>query len=178
MKTIAARAPAKVNLHLEVLFEREDGYHEIETIFQAIDLHDRIEFRLTKGPIHVSCAHPSVPEDRTNLCHRAAKRGSHHTGAERPAHHARASPKAMPDHCIRLGDGVSPPDRRGPVASTLGGPSPPPSIARISPVLVTSRTAEPVGGTHGDQQPRHDLDRPGQRAAILKDQATLQPHFN
>ena len=82
MKTIAARTPAKVNLHLEVLFQREDGYHEIETIFQAIDLHDRLEFRLNKGPIHVSCAHPSVPEDRTNLCHRAAKLLKSRTGVE------------------------------------------------------------------------------------------------
>lgn len=73
MKTIAARAPAKVNLHLEVLSQRDDGYHEIETIFQALGLYDTLEFRCTKGPIHVSCVHPSVPEDRTNLCHRAAK---------------------------------------------------------------------------------------------------------
>lgn len=83
MKTIAARAPAKVNLHLEVLFQREDGYHEIETIFQALGLYDRLEFRATKGPIHVSCAHPSVPEDRTNLCHRAAKLLKMRTGVDR-----------------------------------------------------------------------------------------------
>ena len=73
MNSITARCPAKVNLHLEVLFQRDDGYHDIETIFQAIGLYDRIEFRRTKGPIHVICEHPSVPEDRTNLCHRAAK---------------------------------------------------------------------------------------------------------
>jgi 4-diphosphocytidyl-2-C-methyl-D-erythritol kinase len=82
VKTITARTPAKVNLHLEVLFEREDGFHEIETIFQAIDLHDRIEFRLTKGPIHVSCGHPLVPEDRTNLCHRTAKLLKNRLGIE------------------------------------------------------------------------------------------------
>ena len=82
MNTIAARAPAKVNLHLEVLFQREDGYHEIETIFQALGLYDRLEFRRTKGPIHVSCAHPLVPEDRTNLCHRAAKLLKMRTGVE------------------------------------------------------------------------------------------------
>lgn len=82
MKSITARCPAKVNLHLEVLYQREDGYHEIETIFQAIGLYDRIEFRRTKGPIHVTCAHPSVPEDRTNLCHRAAKLLKNRTGCE------------------------------------------------------------------------------------------------
>lgn len=82
MKTIAVRCPAKVNLHLEVLYQREDGYHEIETIFQALALYDRLELRTTKGPIHVTCAHPSVPEDRTNLCHRAAKLLKNRTGCD------------------------------------------------------------------------------------------------
>ena len=72
-ETIVARAPAKVNLHLEVLYQREDGYHEIETIFQALDLYDTITIEATRGPIHVTCEHPGVPNDRTNLCHRAAK---------------------------------------------------------------------------------------------------------
>ena len=39
-------APAKVNLHLEVLRRRPDGYHEIETILQAVDLHDRLRMIL------------------------------------------------------------------------------------------------------------------------------------
>lgn len=82
MNSIMARTPAKVNLHLEVLYQREDGYHEIETIYQAIDLYDRIEFTQTKGPIHVTCAHPSVPRDRTNLCHRAAKLLKMRTGVD------------------------------------------------------------------------------------------------
>jgi len=70
--TIHAKAHAKVNLHLEVLHHREDGYHEVETILQTIGLHDRLSFRATKGAIHVHCDHPAVPEDRNNLCHRAA----------------------------------------------------------------------------------------------------------
>lgn len=82
MTTLTARAPAKVNLHLEVLFRREDGYHEIETIFQAVDLYDRLEFERTKGPIHVTCDHPGVPNDRTNLVHRAAKMVRNRTGVE------------------------------------------------------------------------------------------------
>ena len=74
-RTIVASAPAKVNLHLEVLHQREDGYHEIETVFQTIDLRDRVRITVHdgKGPIHVRCEHPGVPNDRTNLCHRAAK---------------------------------------------------------------------------------------------------------
>ncbi|HKK70571.1 MAG TPA: 4-(cytidine 5'-diphospho)-2-C-methyl-D-erythritol kinase [Candidatus Krumholzibacteria bacterium] len=77
---IVARTPAKVNLHLEVLYQREDGYHEIETIFQALDLYDTITFEATNGPIHVTCAQPGVPNDRTNLCHRAAKMVRNRTG--------------------------------------------------------------------------------------------------
>ena len=82
MSRIIARAPAKVNLHLEVLFQREDGYHEIETIFQALDVYDTITVERTKGPIHVTCEHPGVPQDRTNLCHRAAKLLRSRTGVK------------------------------------------------------------------------------------------------
>ncbi|RKZ17183.1 4-(cytidine 5'-diphospho)-2-C-methyl-D-erythritol kinase [bacterium] len=82
MKTIEARTPAKVNLHLEVLYQREDGYHEIETIFQAIGIYDCLQLRRTKGPIHITCEHPDVPEDRTNLCHRAAKLLRARTGVD------------------------------------------------------------------------------------------------
>jgi len=70
---LRAKAHAKLNLHLEVLRRREDGYHEIETILQNVELHDLLEFEATSGPIYVQCEHPSVPVDRTNLCHRAAK---------------------------------------------------------------------------------------------------------
>ncbi len=77
---LEALAPAKVNLHLEVLYRRPDGYHEIETIFQALDLRDRLRLRSTKGPIHVRCDHPQVPTDRSNLCHRAAKLLKTHHG--------------------------------------------------------------------------------------------------
>ena len=82
MTKLIARAPAKVNLHLEVLFRRDDGYHEIETVFQALDLYDTITFERTKGPVHVSCDHPGVPNDRTNLCHRAAKMVRNRTGVD------------------------------------------------------------------------------------------------
>lgn len=70
---LTAAAHAKVNLHLEVLAKREDGYHEVETLLQSLELHDTLQFRRTKGPIHVICEHPGVPEDRRNLCHLAAR---------------------------------------------------------------------------------------------------------
>jgi 4-diphosphocytidyl-2-C-methyl-D-erythritol kinase len=62
---------AKVNLGLEVLGRRPDGYHDLRTIFQAIDLHDDIELRSAPG-LSVRCDHPGVPADETNLAHRAA----------------------------------------------------------------------------------------------------------
>jgi 4-diphosphocytidyl-2-C-methyl-D-erythritol kinase len=63
---------AKVNLSLEVIRRRDDGYHEIETIFQCIDLSDSIELDLTADArIEIECDIPGIPTDETNLCHRA-----------------------------------------------------------------------------------------------------------
>jgi 4-diphosphocytidyl-2-C-methyl-D-erythritol kinase len=63
---------AKVNLSLEVIRRREDGYHEIETIFQCIDLADQIEVELTSDArIEIECSVPEIPVDERNLCHRA-----------------------------------------------------------------------------------------------------------
>ena len=64
---------AKVNLGLEVLGHRRDGYHELRTLFQAVDLADDLELRLRTGPtIELQCDHPLVPKDEANLALRAA----------------------------------------------------------------------------------------------------------
>jgi 4-diphosphocytidyl-2-C-methyl-D-erythritol kinase len=101
--TLRAQAHAKLNLHLEVLAKREDGYHEIETVLQTIELHDDLEFTPTDGPIYIECTHPGVPLDRSNLCHRAAKLLRTRLGIERGVH-------------IRLHKSI-------PVAAGLGGGS-------------------------------------------------------
>ena len=63
---------AKVNLSLEVIRKREDGFHEIETILQTIDLADRMRIQLTSdGRIDIQCDTPGIPTDESNLCHRA-----------------------------------------------------------------------------------------------------------
>jgi len=69
-----ARARAKVNLHLEVLRKRRDGYHEIETIFQSVDLFDEIDvhFRDDRA-IAITCSDPTIPTDEKNLCYRAVE---------------------------------------------------------------------------------------------------------
>ena len=72
LKTLTLPSFAKVNLGLEVLGLREDGYHELRTIFQTIDLHDDVELRPHPDPIELRCDHPAVPTDDTNLAHRAA----------------------------------------------------------------------------------------------------------
>ena len=43
------KSPAKLNLHLEVLKKRKDGFHELRTVFQLIDLQDEIEFEIKKN---------------------------------------------------------------------------------------------------------------------------------
>jgi 4-diphosphocytidyl-2-C-methyl-D-erythritol kinase len=72
VKTVNAVTRAKVNLSLEVIRRRGDGYHEIETILQSIDLHDELSIALTSdGKIVQTCSNPAVPTDERNLCHRA-----------------------------------------------------------------------------------------------------------
>lgn len=67
-------APAKINLGLEVLRRRPDGYHDIRTLYQWIDIHDTIEIRSLAGPrIKLSGDDRSISWDETNLVYRAAE---------------------------------------------------------------------------------------------------------
>ena len=63
----------KINLGLRVLGVRPDGYHEIETILQTIDLHDDIELSPARGGIRIRSSHALVPEDDTNLAWKSAQ---------------------------------------------------------------------------------------------------------
>jgi len=74
-QSLRLRSFAKINLGLEVLGTRADGYHELRTLFQSIDLADEIVLRpRPKGAdVTVACGHPLVPQDRTNLAVRAAE---------------------------------------------------------------------------------------------------------
>jgi 4-diphosphocytidyl-2-C-methyl-D-erythritol kinase len=71
MSRLIARCPAKVNLGLRVLGRRADGYHEIVTLFQAIDLCDTLEADDAPG-LSLAVDDPSVPTDDGNLVLRAA----------------------------------------------------------------------------------------------------------
>jgi 4-diphosphocytidyl-2-C-methyl-D-erythritol kinase len=70
--TLKLTTRAKVNLSLEVIRKRPDGFHEIETVLQSVDLADRVEVELTRdGHIDIVCTDPDIPTDERNLCHRA-----------------------------------------------------------------------------------------------------------
>jgi 4-diphosphocytidyl-2-C-methyl-D-erythritol kinase len=66
------RAHAKVNLYLDVLRKREDGYHDILTLFQSISLADELSIEKAEG-IWVECDMPGLPSGEMNLAYRAAK---------------------------------------------------------------------------------------------------------
>ena len=64
---------AKINLTLRVLGRRADGYHELQTVFQTISLHDELTFSARDDArIELACDAPGIPRDETNLVHRAA----------------------------------------------------------------------------------------------------------
>ncbi len=66
-------APAKVNLFLEVLGSRPDGYHELQTLLIPIDLYDTLEIQpRVDGQLVLSCHAPGIPTDSSNLVWKAA----------------------------------------------------------------------------------------------------------
>ncbi len=71
--TITRRSFAKLNLFLEVLGKRPDGYHEIATVMQRISLYDALAFERADAGIEISCTDPSVPVDERNLVWRAVE---------------------------------------------------------------------------------------------------------
>lgn len=70
---IYEKAPAKINLTLDVLSKRPDGFHEVEMIMTTVDLADRIWLRPTSDrAITIKSSHRFVPNDRKNLAYQAA----------------------------------------------------------------------------------------------------------
>ena len=96
------KAPAKLNLTLEVLGKRDDGYHEIRTVFQAVDLFDTIRFTLSQA-LEFHCSDPCL-SGKDNLVWRAAAALSRATGKLTPA--SIHLEKEIP-HSMGLGGGSS-----------------------------------------------------------------------
>lgn len=68
-----AASHAKINLFLYVTGRRADGFHDLLTLMTRITLADVMRFSFHDSGVEVTCDHPLVPEDDTNLAHRAAK---------------------------------------------------------------------------------------------------------
>jgi 4-diphosphocytidyl-2-C-methyl-D-erythritol kinase len=74
VKALRLKSPAKVNLRLEILRRREDGYHELRTILQKISFCDTLSVSLKREKgISISTDHPRLPIGRGNLVYRAAQ---------------------------------------------------------------------------------------------------------
>ncbi|WP_096225975.1 4-(cytidine 5'-diphospho)-2-C-methyl-D-erythritol kinase [Geobacillus sp. FJAT-46040] len=72
---LSIKAPAKINLSLDVLYKRPDGYHEVKMVMTTIDLADRIELVALpeEDAIRIVSQNRFVPDDCRNLAYQAAK---------------------------------------------------------------------------------------------------------
>src|SRR2546425_5241321 len=66
------KSPCKVNLLLNILGKRADGFHELETVMHPVNLFDRLIFTRARQGIALTCGNPALPIDSTNLVHPAA----------------------------------------------------------------------------------------------------------
>lgn len=87
MDKLRLESPAKINLRLEILRKREDGYHELRTIFQKISLFDQLLFTLKKEKgISITTDQPRLPVGKKNLVYRAAQLMIERTGFQGGIH--------------------------------------------------------------------------------------------
>jgi 4-diphosphocytidyl-2-C-methyl-D-erythritol kinase len=70
--TLEKLSPCKVNLLLNILGRRPDGFHELETIIQPVKVYDRLAFSRESHGIQLTCSHSLLPTDSQNLAYRAA----------------------------------------------------------------------------------------------------------
>ena len=74
VERIEKRAWAKLNLTLDVLGKREDGYHDLQSVMQTISVRDDVEIDVGTGkPWVLTCTNPEIPTDERNLAWKAAK---------------------------------------------------------------------------------------------------------
>ena len=83
MEELIMDSYGKVNLALDILYKRDDGYHEIKSIMQRISLRDRLRFKEIKEGVVIESNHPEVPLDSSNLVHKAWEKLSSLTGIKR-----------------------------------------------------------------------------------------------
>jgi 4-diphosphocytidyl-2-C-methyl-D-erythritol kinase len=73
LKELRLNAYAKINLTLDVLGDRSDGYHDVETVMHTVELHDSLILRENENGITIRCASTDVPADTQNIVYRAAQ---------------------------------------------------------------------------------------------------------
>ncbi|MGN0670651.1 MAG: 4-(cytidine 5'-diphospho)-2-C-methyl-D-erythritol kinase, partial [Oscillospiraceae bacterium] len=71
---------AKLNLYLDIVGTRKDGYHLLETVLQSVDLCDIVEVTAAREGISVSCSNPEIPTGEKNICYKAVKRFAERVG--------------------------------------------------------------------------------------------------
>jgi 4-diphosphocytidyl-2-C-methyl-D-erythritol kinase len=80
--TMRVRSFAKINLGLQIGALREDGFHELLTVYQTIGLHDVIGVSLTRGSgIEIQCTDSRVPAGESNTCYRIVEKAMRALGA-------------------------------------------------------------------------------------------------
>ncbi len=73
--TVTVRSFAKINLGLRIGAAREDGFHDLLTVYQTLGLHDVIRVSVERGSgIEIRCEDPRVPRDESNTCFRIVER--------------------------------------------------------------------------------------------------------
>lgn len=132
MRSYSLIAPAKINLYLEIIGDRPDGYHELAMVLQSINLADKVDIRaIGIETIIVKCDHPQVPSDTGNLAYRAANLLS----------------KQFPDAFARYGGVEITIHKHIPVAAGLAGGS-----TNAAAVLVGLDLMWELGLTQGELQ--------------------------
>jgi 4-diphosphocytidyl-2-C-methyl-D-erythritol kinase len=81
--TVTVRSFAKINLGLRIGAAREDGFHDLLTVYQTIGLHDVIRVSVGRGNrIEIRCEDPRVPRDESNTCFRIVEKALAALGAK------------------------------------------------------------------------------------------------
>jgi 4-diphosphocytidyl-2-C-methyl-D-erythritol kinase len=80
MRSLILKSPAKINLYLEVLWKRPDGYHEIRAVLQEIALYDLVYLSSIEAGITLQCSDQRLPTDERNLAFKVVKLVMEKTG--------------------------------------------------------------------------------------------------
>ncbi len=73
MDKLTLFSPGKINLYLKITGKRPDGYHELKTLMQAVELFDELSIEKSNGGIEVTCDDPSIPGGSKNIVYKAAE---------------------------------------------------------------------------------------------------------